>query len=146
MKVLVCIDLSPLSVPIADQACKIATMTGASLLLVHAVRAARAVADLPQLVAPDDMEQRVTELESIATRLRAKGVSVEAEVKLTESPIPHFLVDESVRTRADLILVGSHGRSKAFELFVGSSTQGVIREAMIPVVVVNGTRSVGGPG
>jgi len=39
MKVLVCIDLSPLSKAIADEAGKIAKATGATLELVHVVRA-----------------------------------------------------------------------------------------------------------
>lgn len=146
MLVLVCIDLSPLSAHIAAEAGKIATMTGASLRLVHAIEAEPAISGLPRLAQPDDMELRVTELETLAARLRAGGAKVQAEVMLTDRTISHFLVDEAVRTRADLILVGSHGRSKTFELFVGSSTQGVIREALVPVVVVNGMRSVGGPG
>ena len=50
------------------------------------------------------------------------------------------------RIDAALIVIGSHNRGKAFELFVGSVTQGVIAAATVPVVVVNGLSGEGGPG
>jgi nucleotide-binding universal stress UspA family protein len=147
MLVLVCIDLTPLSEHIAQEAAKIASMTGASLSLLHAVRTTRGPdAGAPQLVPPEDMEYRVSQLDAMAARLRQTGTTVEAHVRLCEGPVHQLVVDEATRARADLILVGSNGRSRTFELFIGSCTQGVIRDAMVPVVVVNGVRSVGGPG
>jgi len=71
---------------------------------------------------------------------------VTTAVKLCDIPIHQFVIDESVRGRAALILMGSHGRGRMFELLVGSVTSGVIRESLVPVIVVTGLRSMGGPG
>ena len=37
---------------------------------------------------------------------------------------------------ADVIVVGSHGRGKLFDLVVGSVSAGVIRKSQVPVLVV----------
>jgi nucleotide-binding universal stress UspA family protein len=147
MKVLVCLDLSPLTKAIADEAGKIAKMTGASLALLHAVRCERAPGGSEtELAPPSDLSERTAELEGMADALRREGADVGAAVKLCDIPIHQFVIDESVRDRASLILLGSHGRGRMFELLVGSVTQGVIRESLMPVIVVTGLRSVGGPG
>jgi nucleotide-binding universal stress UspA family protein len=145
MLVLVCIDLTPLAEHVAQEAAKIASMSGASLALLHVIRTTKDPT-VDQLVPPEDMEYRVEQLDALAARIRQTGAAVEAHVLLTEGPVHQLVVDEAVRTRADLILVGSNGRSRTFEFFIGSCTQGVIREALVPVVVVNGMRSMGGPG
>ena len=147
MKVLVCIDLSPLTERIAQEAAKLASMSGASLELLHVVKAPRHPDSAePQFVPPEDHEYRVSELDAIAARVRETGATVEAAVRLADQPIHTVVVDEAMRTKADLILLGSNNRSRTFEFFIGSTTQGVIREATVPVIVVTGLQGVGGPG
>ncbi|MEC3908304.1 universal stress protein [Tamlana sp. 2201CG12-4] len=55
--------------------------------------------------------------------------------------IKHFKVfsevnDVALKNDADLIIMGSHGTSGLKELFVGSNTERVVRNAEIPVLVV----------
>ena len=55
--------------------------------------------------------------------------------------IKHFKVfsevnDAALKNDADLIVMGSHGTSGLKELFVGSNTERVVRNADIPVLVV----------
>jgi nucleotide-binding universal stress UspA family protein len=62
------------------------------------------------------------------------------DVKVTPI-IKHFKVfsevnDAALKNDADLIVMGSHGTSGLKELFVGSNTERVVRNADIPVLVV----------
>ena len=62
------------------------------------------------------------------------------DVKVTPI-IKHFKVfsevnDVALKNDADLIVMGSHGTSGLKELFVGSNTERVVRNADIPVLVV----------
>lgn len=63
--------------------------------------------------------------------------------------IKHFKVfsevnDVALKNDADLIVMGSHGTSGLKELFVGSNTERVVRNADIPVLVVkNNVMNVG---
>jgi nucleotide-binding universal stress UspA family protein len=145
MRVLVCIDLSLLTQAVADEAEKIAKMTGASLSLLHVVKVAQRP-DVDGLEPPEDMAYRVEQVQAIATRLRHGGATVEADVKLTSGAVHELVLAEAVRTSANVIVIGSNSRSRTYELFIGSTTQHVIHGALCPVVVINGLRSVGGPG
>lgn len=145
MKILACIDMSPLSEVVATEAAKIAGWTGAALELVHVVRCDHAP-DVDRLVPPPDLEYRIEYLGNLAARLREGGRTVTSQVHLTGVAVATFVVDETVRAGASLVVIGSHNRGRAFELFVGSVTQGVIGAASVPVVVVNGLRTAGGPG
>jgi nucleotide-binding universal stress UspA family protein len=145
MKLLVAIDHSPLADRVADEAAKLAQASGATLSLLHVAKGTRQP-DIAEIEPPEDVEYRREQLDALAARLRTAGATVETHVKVTDGAIAAVVVDEAVRQRADLVVVGSHNRGRAFELFVGSCTVGVIREALVPVVVVNGLTSVGGPG
>ena len=45
-------------------------------------------------------------------------------------------VEQAEKLEAEVIVVGSHGRGKLFDLVVGSVSAGVIRKAQVPVLVV----------
>lgn len=46
------------------------------------------------------------------------------------------ILHEAGEQHADLIIMGSHGHGALYDLLVGSVTQGVIKEARCPVLVV----------
>jgi len=71
----------------------------------------------------------------------------ELKVKLTEGgcdvtalhiqgPIVEKILHEAGEQQADLIVIGSHGHGAFYDLLVGSVTNGVIKGARCPVVVV----------
>ncbi len=53
-----------------------------------------------------------------------------------QGPIVEKILREAAEQRADLIVIGSHGHGALYDLLVGSVTQGVIKAAHCPVVVV----------
>ncbi|MOA48073.1 Universal stress protein [compost metagenome] len=48
------------------------------------------------------------------------------------------IVDTAIAIAADLIVMGSHGRSGIEKLLLGSVTQRVLQDATMPVLVVKG--------
>jgi nucleotide-binding universal stress UspA family protein len=59
-----------------------------------------------------------------------------SDVAVLDGAPVETIVDYAHKTGADLIIIGSHGRSGLSRLFLGSVAEGVIRAAGIPVMVV----------
>ncbi|MDV2468487.1 universal stress protein [Acinetobacter chinensis] len=74
-------------------------------------------------------------LEEAAEKFKAEGVNVES--KLIEGQVIHReIVNTAKEINADLIVIGSHGRTGIKKLFLGSVAQSVLGETEIPVLVV----------
>ena len=74
-------------------------------------------------------------LEEAAAKFSDLGIPVEA--KLLEGQVVHReIIKEAETSKADLIVIGSHGRTGLKRLFLGSVAQSVLGEAHIPVLVV----------
>ena len=74
-------------------------------------------------------------LEEAAAKFSDLGIPVEA--KLLEGQVVHReIIREAETSKADLIVIGSHGRTGLTRLFLGSVAQSVLGEAHIPVLVV----------
>lgn len=62
---------------------------------------------------------------------------VEVETKLLEGQVVHAEIANAARdTKADLIVIGSHGRTGIKKFFLGSVAQSVLGASDIPVLVV----------
>jgi nucleotide-binding universal stress UspA family protein len=73
--------------------------------------------------------------------LATAGILAEAKVILGEpaSEIVRYAED----VHADLIVIGTHGRSGIKRVFVGSVAEGVLRSASVPVVTVREAALIG---
>lgn len=81
-----------------------------------------------------DLSIETQRLALLMEGLKAEGI--EASAAVLEGPIVPTLVDEAKEWAADMIVMGSHGHSALYELFVGSVTEGVLRRSTVPVFVV----------
>lgn len=145
MKILVALDGSPYSERALDRAADVAAELGASLILCSVVDIAKAAAMTfgeSQLVDGyfEALEQDGREvLARAAKRVESRVPSVQTQV------LRGNVVDEIVglarSSGADWIVIGSHGRTGAARLFLGSVAEGVLRHAGIPVMVVPKTPS-----
>jgi nucleotide-binding universal stress UspA family protein len=64
-----------------------------------------------------------------------------AEVKLLEAGgtrIASAIVEEARQWQADLIVIGTHGRTGFSRVLFGSVAEGVVRTAHIPVLLIRG--------
>lgn len=90
-------------------------------------------------VFPKAMEKMMAALEARAARVRDAGLS--CELALVEGS-PHLeVVREADERRADLVVMGTHGRGGLAHAVLGSVTERVIHRAPCPVLVVPDRRS-----
>ena len=82
----------------------------------------------------NELQHAHDELDALADRLRAKGHTV--DTWLVSGPTVQTILEQAEKLDADVIVMGSHGRGKLFDLVVGSVSAGVIRESRVPVLVV----------
>jgi nucleotide-binding universal stress UspA family protein len=74
------------------------------------------------------------QLHAMADRLREQGHEVKA--LMVQGPTVQTILEQAEKLEAEVIVVGSHGRGKLFDLVVGSVSGGVIRKSAVPVLVV----------
>lgn len=128
------VDFSDISQRALDHAAAIAHWYEAKLTLLY-VFVTLPTMDLPPLVLEDADRVRI---ESDMRRMAAgvpSGVSVAVRVEQTESAHKEILA-QLAATQADLLVLGTHGRSGFQRLFLGSVTEKVIRKATCPTLVV----------
>ena len=140
MKRLICAtDFSQTSDAAVTEAERLAGSLGAEIVLLHV--AVEAPLWRECLYTPDvrkvfeSQRQWATEtLAARATELAAKGVRARVVVK---SGLPWREIIETAREEnADLLVIGTHGRSGVNRMLLGSVAERVVRRAPCPVVTV----------
>jgi nucleotide-binding universal stress UspA family protein len=81
-----------------------------------------------------DMKTERKRLEAMRERLVAEGR--DAVAITLQGPAVEKILHEAKAQHAGLIVMGSHGHGALYELLIGSVTQGVMKGARCPVVVV----------
>jgi nucleotide-binding universal stress UspA family protein len=143
--ILVPVDFSPISEAVVKQAGEQARASGARVVLFSAIRPVLPLSEYSPLL--EGMAEVTASGERAASRhlsdlqklLRPFGIASEC-VQLVGDPVD-LIVDEARRVRADLIVMGSHGRSAIYDLLVGSTTHGVLKRARCPVIVIPVSRA-----
>lgn len=149
-QILVPVDGSPTSEKALDEAIRLAQLTGARLRLVHVV---------DELSYVNGFEPAMNYLNEIIPLMREAGEKllaherqkaldkgVEADsVLVVEGPgrICDHVAEQARRIKADLIVVGSHGRRGIGRVLLGSDAEQIVRHAPVPVLVVRGDPSAG---
>jgi nucleotide-binding universal stress UspA family protein len=92
-----------------------------------------------EALAPNVVEKAETEtkehIDSVKKRAEKEGIPCETIVHQGEEPY-RFIVDEAKKIKADMIVMGSHGRTGLKRLMMGSVTARVIGHAPCKVLVV----------
>jgi len=73
-------------------------------------------------------------LQEMAAGLRERGI--DATALLVQGSIVESVLAQAKALNVNLIVVGSHGHGATYDLLVGSVSNGVIRKAEVPVLVV----------
>ena len=144
-RILVPTDFSTTSREAFGFAKTLADTFGASVHLVHAFEDPFAAALFaPEVYAPlppdlrqnvlHDIERHFTEWLPDVDRARLKGTS-----KIVDGPTAKGIVDYARRLGADLIVIGTHGRTGLAHVMLGSVAERVVREAPCPVLTVRQT-------
>ncbi len=121
-----------------DQATLLATAFDATVEVVSVVDvntvAAQSELTNARPVVGELETQSETAVERVADRLREAGVSVETAV-LQGTPAA-AVADRVVEAGADLVVMGTHGRTGVGRILLGSTTERLIRHAAAPVLSV----------
>lgn len=141
-RILVAVDGSPASTKGLREAIRLAAEEGARLFVLHVVDEFYAFANLDGIAPGVDLVPAFREggkrVLDKAKALAAKGkVKVTAVMRETVGgPAAGAIVREARRQRADLIVLGTHGRRGVRRLVLGSDAEQVVRTASVPVLLV----------
>ena len=138
--ILACIDLSPVSNAVLDNAAELAQ--GLGLELVVLLVAAPDPDFVGYEAGPKSVRDQVahhlkddhTELRRRVEALAAKGVA--ARPLMTQGPAAEQIVKHAQSLGARIVVIGSHGHGKLYDLLVGSVADAVLRQSTIPVMMV----------
>jgi nucleotide-binding universal stress UspA family protein len=135
-----------------DAAVQLAKANRAQLRLVHVVDELVAVST-PEAAAivGDAMNQLRDAGKSVVARAlaRIKQAGLKAETALVESVggrPADFVVRDAKKWKADIIVIGTHGRSGLERMFMGSAAEEILRATTIPLLLVRAPLKVSRPG
>jgi nucleotide-binding universal stress UspA family protein len=141
-RILVPVDGSETSSKGLEEAIEIAKSQGSTLCLLHVVN--EFIFDYsygPGVYAAnliDSLRERgKAVLDESAALARKQGVQVEPlMLESIGGPAAEFIVSKASELKADLIVMGTHGRRGLRRLALGSDAEQVIRSAPVPVLLV----------
>jgi len=73
-------------------------------------------------------------LNDIKDSISTGGLSAKAVI--LQGDVTEIILQEARQSKADLIIIGSHGHGALYHLLLGSVSEGVLREAPCPVMIV----------
>lgn len=140
-RILVPVDGSDVSTRALQEALRLAKDEQARVRIVHAVHevppptgAAYVDYDAYRQAA---MEEGRAILDKALTLARQAGLEPETKLAPVQTEgASGAIVEEARRWPADLIVMGTHGRSGLLHLLLGSVAEGVVRRAPTPVLLV----------
>ncbi|MCD6679929.1 MAG: universal stress protein [Burkholderiaceae bacterium] len=142
-RILVPYDGSPTSDEALDEALRLARLCSSRLRLIHVVDpllyitgfevgAVYANEILPGLLAAGEAL-----LHKARDRIEAQGLAVESEViQSSGERVARIIVEQAALWKADLIVLGTHGRRGVDRVLMGSDAELVARTAPVPVLLV----------
>jgi universal stress protein A len=144
--ILVPSDFSSCAAAALRYAVSLATKLGATIHVVH-------VTPLPMLAVPDGgimlpadiLAQMSSEADRALGKLRKEwgeqGVTLHTHV--AEGAPQHEIARVAQELKADLVVIGTHGRSGLAHMFMGSVAERVVRLSPVPVLTVREATQAG---
>ncbi len=138
--IIAAVDFSDISDAVIETAVDFAEKFEAALWVIHIAEPD------PDFVGyeagPDEVRDQVAEdfryqhreLQDQVRTLREDGVN--AHALLVQGPTSEKLLEEAERLDAEMIVMGSHGHGAIYHVLLGSVSEGVIKGARCPVLIV----------
>jgi nucleotide-binding universal stress UspA family protein len=137
-------DFSKASAAAFTKAVELAKANGAELVLLHVLAPPLPLMSGEGYVSPkiyEDLEQsaRAYASKELARLVaKAKKAGVRAKAVLRDGVAHEQIVQAARSPRADMIVIGTHGRTGLAKLFLGSVAGRVVSAAKCPVMTVRG--------
>ena len=142
-RILLASDFSKASRRALTEALRLAKRNRATLTITHVITPV-IPATPDQYIAFDELERVQAQARTWAQRelgkltAAARKAGVRAAGVLAEGNATREIVRMAKRRRADLVIVGTHGRTGLAKLFLGSVAAGVVAATRCPVMTVRG--------
>jgi nucleotide-binding universal stress UspA family protein len=146
-RILVPVDGSPTSGHGLTQAVSLARSQGATLCILHVLDEhmliGYAEAGAVAAVTEEFLDALRESGKKILERARSKATKAGVKSKTVlvgniMSSVSDVIVAQARKARADVIVMGTHGRRGVTRLVLGSDSEGVVRSAPVPVLLVRG--------
>ena len=134
------VDFSDTTDVLIDGAVDFAKEVMGKICLIHVAPAdiGFAIGDMGFQYFPEieksEIAEELSELNELQKRIESKGVGCEHILKQGISA--DIILNYAKEKNASYIVMGSHGRSGIYDVFVGSLTKDITKNSPIPVVVV----------
>ena len=142
-RILVPIDGSPTSHRGLTEAIALAKITGGGIGLVHVVdelsiaMSADSFAGFSADILPLLREGGEKILQLAKQRVATAGIEVDTMLReVFAGRVSSIILEEAAAWRADLIVLGTHGRRGVGRVLLGSDAEQVLRSASVPVLLV----------
>ena len=134
------VDFSSVTAAVVSEAAVLARALQARVLLFAVVQPPIVVAEYAPIL------ENIAEINAAAEKHAVRQLAKLEQLLETEL-IPHesshasgspisLIVEQAHKSKADYIVMGSHGHTALYDLLVGSTTHGVLMRAECPVVIV----------
>ena len=136
-RLLIATDLSRMNEAFLATVADLTRGFSADLILLHVSNIAEfaEIQDETGMAFDQYMESIRSRLQDTVERLFAPGMLARVEV-LADDSVADGILAAADRIRADMIVMGTHGRSGLSRLVLGSVAEAVLRRATVPVLVV----------
>jgi nucleotide-binding universal stress UspA family protein len=135
------VDFSEVSANVLNQVQVLAEAFKCHVTVLHGIPVKQVVADftlgsteIPQEATAEEIRADLAQLQKLTESLTASGVGV--TLKQFREATVHLIVEEALKLKGDVIVVGSHHHNAFYNLLVGSVTDLVLKRAKCPVLVV----------
>jgi nucleotide-binding universal stress UspA family protein len=146
-RIFVPIDGSNASARGLKEALKLAKQDGARLRLLHVIDES-VMAMTPEVGVVDLSGTLIDEgkklLEKASAQAARSGAKVDTVMPETfAGRVADVILDEARKWRADVIVMGTHGRRGITHMLLGSDAEAVVRGAPVPVLLVRSPETTG---
>ncbi|MEP6789997.1 MAG: universal stress protein [Ramlibacter sp.] len=144
-RILVPVDGSPTSSAGLAEAIKLAKLTGGRLQLVHVID------EMPMILGAEGYGSMATDLIGImkeggqtildTARALAEKSGIQVEACLFDNlngRLSEHVARQALQWKADLIVLGTHGRRGVERMVLGSGAEQILRSSPVPVLLVRG--------
>ncbi|MBL1219703.1 universal stress protein [Chryseobacterium sp. L7] len=134
------VDFGDKTEQLVDGAVKFAKQLNGRIFLIHVAPSdiGFAIGDMGYQYFPEveanEIREELVQLNKIEQRIIANDVDCEHLLK--QGIAKDTILDYAKAKNADYIVMGSHGRSGIYDVFIGSLTKGLTKDSPVPVLVL----------
>lgn len=142
--ILALIDFSELTDQVVERAGELADLYNAKCWLMHVAAPDPDFVGFeagPQSVRDDRAKTLHEEHQKLnGYKKQLTGKDINCEYILVEGQINTTIMSKIKKLGIDIVILGSHGRSRLYDLLVGSVCEYMLRHSEIPLVIIPGKR------